>query len=283
MTKVADFGLSVFVDRAGFSFRPDQLGAIRWKAPECLQGGLPTRESDIFSFGMCIIEAATRRFPWGDIPDPMVRFNVAERQKLPPRPKELNGFMWSLVKRMCEFDADKRIDISTVVNILRNGELDKCDDETKRGKDGSSGSDRGDDVMRKEDYSMRERRDARSTVNRWRRNNRLPNADRTPDRLGDYLVALRNDFVTSNSTCRRGLNLSGELCAYEKETRVLLKLASTGRVVDILLRFGRVVESYMEVLGIEMTDKIRQWREQLELERRERVELFREVLSNEQR
>ncbi|KAG3230631.1 hypothetical protein PI124_g24271, partial [Phytophthora idaei] len=32
-----------------------------------------------------------------------------------------------------------------------------------------------------------------------------------------------------------------------------------------------------------MTDKIRQWREQLELERRERVELFREVLSNEQR
>ncbi|ETO72297.1 TKL protein kinase [Phytophthora nicotianae P1976] len=120
-------------------------------------------------------------------------------------------------------------------------------------------------------------------INRWRRSNHLPNAIRTPDRLGDYLVALRNDFVTANSSCRRGLNLSGELSAYEKETRVLLKLASTGRVVDILLRFGRVVESYMEVLGIEMTEEIRQWRGQLDLERRERVELFRDILNDEQR
>ncbi|ETN07178.1 TKL protein kinase [Phytophthora nicotianae INRA-310] len=120
-------------------------------------------------------------------------------------------------------------------------------------------------------------------INRWRRSNHLPNAIRTPDRLGDYLVALRNDFVTANSSCRRGLNLSGELSAYEKETRVLLKLASTGRVVDILLRFGRVVESYMEVLSIEMTEEIRQWRGQLDLERRERVELFRDILNDEQR
>ncbi|KAG7393748.1 kinase suppressor of Ras 2 [Phytophthora pseudosyringae] len=121
------------------------------------------------------------------------------------------------------------------------------------------------------------------TNTRWRRGNHLPNVDMTPDRLGDYLVALRNDFVTANSQCRRGLNLSGELNAYEKETRVLLKLASTGRIVDILLRFGRVVESYMEVLGIEMTEDIRQWREQLELERRERVEMFRAILNDEQR
>eukprot|EP00644_Phytophthora_capsici_P000117 jgi/Phyca11/100061/e_gw1.4.1224.1 len=119
--------------------------------------------------------------------------------------------------------------------------------------------------------------------NRWRPNNRLPNVIRTPDRLGDYLVALRNYFVSTNASCRRGLNLQGQLSAYEKETRVLLKLASTGRTVDILLRFGRVVESYMEVLGIEMTEEILQWREQLDLERRERVELFRGIMIDEQR
>ncbi|OWZ22949.1 TKL protein kinase [Phytophthora megakarya] len=120
-------------------------------------------------------------------------------------------------------------------------------------------------------------------INRWRRNNRLPTVYRTPDRLGDYLVALRNDFVLTHSTCRRGLNLSGELNAYEKETRVLLKLASTGRVVTILLRFGRVIESYMEVMKIEMTEEVRQWREQLEVERKERVTLFREILNDELR
>ncbi|OWY98595.1 TKL protein kinase, partial [Phytophthora megakarya] len=107
--------------------------------------------------------------------------------------------------------------------------------------------------------------------------------DRTPDRLGDYLVALRNDFVATHTTCRRGLNLRGELNEYEKETRVLLKLASTGRVVDVLLRFGRVIESYMEVMNIEMTEAVRQWSEQLEIERMERVTFFREIVNDELR
>ncbi|POM59537.1 TKL protein kinase, partial [Phytophthora palmivora] len=107
--------------------------------------------------------------------------------------------------------------------------------------------------------------------------------DRTPDRLGDYLVALRNNFVATNSSCRRGLNLSGELKAYENETRVLLKLASTGRVVNILQRFGRVVESYMKVMKIEMMEEVRQWRDQLDIERQERVQLFREILNDELR
>ncbi|GMF23930.1 unnamed protein product [Phytophthora lilii] len=120
-------------------------------------------------------------------------------------------------------------------------------------------------------------------VNRWYRRNRPSNVVRTPDRLGDYVVALRNEFVAQNAVCRRGLNLEGELRAYEKETRVLLKLASTGRVVNILLRFGRVLESYMEVMNIEKTEEVLQWRDQLTLERQQRVEFFQQVLKDEQR
>ncbi|KAE9036881.1 hypothetical protein PR002_g6862 [Phytophthora rubi] len=105
----------------------------------------------------------------------------------------------------------------------------------------------------------------------------------TIDRLGDYLVALRNDFVINHPVCRRGLNLRGQLGAYESETRVLFKLAATGRVVDILLRFGRVVESYVEVMGLEKTAELIQWREQLSSERQERVHRFRQILSDEQR
>ncbi|EGZ28535.1 hypothetical protein PHYSODRAFT_471799, partial [Phytophthora sojae] len=119
--------------------------------------------------------------------------------------------------------------------------------------------------------------------NRWHRSNRPQKAIKTPDRLGDYLVALRNDFVLKNSVCRRGLNLNGQLSAYESETRVLLKLAVTGRVVNTLLRFGRVVESYMEVMGLEKTPEVTQWREQLSSERQERVHRFQHILSDEQR
>ncbi|KAE9347277.1 hypothetical protein PR003_g7014 [Phytophthora rubi] len=113
--------------------------------------------------------------------------------------------------------------------------------------------------------------------------NRPENVIMTIDRLGDYLVALRNDFVINHPVCRRGLNLRGQLGAYESETRVLFKLAATGRVVDILLRFGRVVESYVEVMGLEKTAELIQWREQLSSERQERVHRFRQILSDEQR
>ncbi|KAL4124983.1 hypothetical protein PRIC2_008575 [Phytophthora ramorum] len=119
--------------------------------------------------------------------------------------------------------------------------------------------------------------------NRWHRRNFPPNAVKTPDRVGDYLVALRNDFVAKNPTCRRGLNLKGELGNYEAETHVLLKLASTGRVVNILLRFGRVLESYLEVMNIDKAEEVTQWKAQLESERTERVELFEKILKDEHR
>ncbi|KAL4095657.1 hypothetical protein PRIC1_009030 [Phytophthora ramorum] len=119
--------------------------------------------------------------------------------------------------------------------------------------------------------------------NRWHRRNFPPNAVKTPDRVGDYLVALRNDFVARNPTCRRGLNLKGELGNYEAETHVLLKLASTGRVVNILLRFGRVLESYLEVMNIDKAEEVTQWKAQLESERTERVELFEKILKDEHR
>ncbi|OWY98596.1 LOW QUALITY PROTEIN: Serine/threonine protein kinase [Phytophthora megakarya] len=68
-TKIADFGLSVCLDRHPLRYPSYKLGAIRWKAPEFLECNVPTRESDVFSFGMCIVEAATGRLPWAGICD----------------------------------------------------------------------------------------------------------------------------------------------------------------------------------------------------------------------
>ncbi|OWY93842.1 TKL protein kinase, partial [Phytophthora megakarya] len=199
-TKVADFGLSVFVDHRASSLPSNVLGAIRWKAPECLRGEQPTRESDVFSFGICIVEAATGRFPWGNIPDCVVRVNVVDKRLIPPRPKEISASLWSVVKRMCHFDPQKRINMSTVVNILINGEMITPKEPANIGRVTSPPP---------------------GHVNRWRQGNCLPNVDKNPDRLGDYLAALRNALVATNKTYRRGLNLQGELCAYEKETPCL--------------------------------------------------------------
>ncbi|RLN67073.1 hypothetical protein BBP00_00001863 [Phytophthora kernoviae] len=123
LVKLADFGLSSIANRAGVVTDGIEgaLGAFRWKAPECILGARPTFASDIFSFGMCIIEIATGDFPWGkDMSDPVVKFNVAEKKMIPPRPKSFNDTEWELVTRMCKFDPQHRINAGAVVSFVDN-------------------------------------------------------------------------------------------------------------------------------------------------------------------
>ena len=55
---IADFGVAI-VTKNSNSIRPATAKAgydPRWSAPEVLEGGNPSTESDIFSFGMTMFE-----------------------------------------------------------------------------------------------------------------------------------------------------------------------------------------------------------------------------------
>ncbi|RLN37307.1 hypothetical protein BBJ28_00024185 [Nothophytophthora sp. Chile5] len=83
----------------------------------CLMGARPTFASDIYSFGMCIIEVLTGKFPWGNsIPDEAVRHKVTKEKLIPARPEEFSDPEWDLVTRMCSFDPELRINAGAVVN-----------------------------------------------------------------------------------------------------------------------------------------------------------------------
>ncbi|KAG1712817.1 hypothetical protein DVH05_000552 [Phytophthora capsici] len=121
--KLADFGLSIVTTRstATSSDESGDLGAFRWKAPECLLGARPTFESDIYSLGMCILEAISGEYPWGNtLPDAVVARNVVEMQQLPARPEGMNDDEWQLVTRMCRYQPHRRIPIGAVINCAYN-------------------------------------------------------------------------------------------------------------------------------------------------------------------
>ncbi|RLN93389.1 hypothetical protein BBJ28_00018572 [Nothophytophthora sp. Chile5] len=121
IAKLADFGLSIIASRKEVPSSGDEgaLGAFRWKAPECLMGSRPTFASDIYSFGMCIIEVLTGKFPWGNsIPDEAVIRNVTKEKLIPERPKNFSDAEWDLVTRMCSFDPELRINAGAVVNCV---------------------------------------------------------------------------------------------------------------------------------------------------------------------
>ncbi|RLN91553.1 hypothetical protein BBJ28_00010961 [Nothophytophthora sp. Chile5] len=121
--KLTDFGLSSIrryvADKDEDVAKSPVVGAQRWKAPECLAGSPPTFESDVFSFGMCILQAVSGEFPWGSrMPDAAVRFHV-RRGVLPPRPEGFeDDAHWDLIRRMCCFDPQKRLKLAVVVQRL---------------------------------------------------------------------------------------------------------------------------------------------------------------------
>ncbi|KAE9329155.1 hypothetical protein PF008_g16010 [Phytophthora fragariae] len=123
--KLTDFGLST-IRRYVTSDNENErsaasavVGAQRWKAPECLAGAPPSFESDVYSFGMCVLQAVSGEFPWGQrLPDAAVRFHV-RRGVLPPRPKGFEADAhWDLIRQMCCFDPQQRLKLPVVVQRL---------------------------------------------------------------------------------------------------------------------------------------------------------------------
>lgn len=128
--KVTDFGLSGLANDA--STMGQVSGAVQWVAPECLikrEPQRPTLASDVYSFGMCIIEALRVvgeediQAPWGNLPNAAVKYHACTAKKLPVRPQHCTDEAWNLILRMCAHDPASRIQIVTVVDELEKLEL----------------------------------------------------------------------------------------------------------------------------------------------------------------
>ncbi|GAB9474921.1 Tkl protein kinase [Globisporangium polare] len=117
--KIIDFGFSSILNIAEVKFNVKKLGALGWRSPECLQGNERlTLKSDVYAFGMCIVEAISGGYPWGGMSDAGVRIQVLRKKSLPLQPETMSDRHWSLIKTMCAFDPKDRIGIASVVDRL---------------------------------------------------------------------------------------------------------------------------------------------------------------------
>ncbi|KAH7474256.1 Serine/threonine-protein kinase TNNI3K [Phytophthora ramorum] len=122
LTKLANFGLS------GSSKRPNLasssvVGSMRWQAPEVLEGKQPSCESDVYSLGMCILEAATGKLPWANLTEYSARsakayWSPETNVDAPSTPDCLVGDAREVVWRMCCQDPRKRSSLTSIVYEL---------------------------------------------------------------------------------------------------------------------------------------------------------------------
>ncbi|RLN95258.1 hypothetical protein BBJ28_00024733 [Nothophytophthora sp. Chile5] len=120
---LTDFGL-----RAARTTNQDKVNALRWKAPECLQSGSekspPTVQSDVYSLGMCIVEAVTHNDPWTSfagprLPDVAVKYSLLKKHEFLQRPPAFeDDAQWDLVMKMCAFEPSERIELPEVLESL---------------------------------------------------------------------------------------------------------------------------------------------------------------------
>lgn len=130
--KLADFGLSF--EQSGSREVVEKWGAIQWRPPECVLGKDLGYASDVYSLGMCIIEAVTGIDPWESKTHSEVK-DFLRNKIFMPKPPGICDSGWELVKRMCEFEPSARIALAEVVDQLKRF----AQEERARDQSGAAG------------------------------------------------------------------------------------------------------------------------------------------------
>jgi hypothetical protein len=111
-------GLETYHEGRDFYYYDRRQGAD-WTPPEqLLFDEAASLSSDIYAFGMCILEATTLKRPWFSLKN----FKFYDKVKLgkhPDRPKSLSDDQWDLLTKMCALKTADRVSIAYVVHQLK--------------------------------------------------------------------------------------------------------------------------------------------------------------------
>ncbi|EGZ28970.1 hypothetical protein PHYSODRAFT_470510, partial [Phytophthora sojae] len=83
--------------------------AVRYLAPECVNGMLPSTKSDVYAFGMTIYHALVGESPYADISSDEELRTCKLNGELPPRDQKLmSDGAWALITQCCNAVPDQR-------------------------------------------------------------------------------------------------------------------------------------------------------------------------------
>jgi serine/threonine protein kinase len=130
---ICDFGMSKViaeVTEINASLTLAEGGSARWLAPELIEGKAPSKESDVYSFAMSILELVTGKYPYEECKrDAQVIRNIIVLSSLPTRPKSvaasawLSDDLWNLMQQCWRRDTSTRPWMSEVSR--RVGEIER--------------------------------------------------------------------------------------------------------------------------------------------------------------
>ncbi|KAI6097179.1 kinase-like domain-containing protein [Pisolithus thermaeus] len=140
---LTDFGLSTLnISTFSMSVDPERGFSLHWMAPELLDDGHASMASDVWAFGMTVLELFTRALPFSGCPRSQGVITKIARGKLPPRPApestqfRMTDAWWEICTSCWENSPSLRPTMRDIVEAAGDG----ADEETAgdfRGKNPS--------------------------------------------------------------------------------------------------------------------------------------------------
>ena len=121
--KLIDFGLSNYMNEPPKGY----IGTPRWMAPEILKGGQYTVSSDIFSYGMILMELITEKVPYYDVfnyevPKEKIKkyvcYQINQNKPILPVSKTGNKVLRYIASKCLEAKPENRLSMEKVIKYL---------------------------------------------------------------------------------------------------------------------------------------------------------------------
>ncbi|KAJ4463059.1 putative mitogen-activated protein kinase kinase kinase YODA [Paratrimastix pyriformis] len=114
IVKVADFGVA----RLGNQHPTTSGGTLAWAAPEVIMEERPTLMSDVWSFGVCVWELATRKKPYDGIHPQQLIFELIQGSRRLEIPERVPECFRELMRRCFEMDPHARPSFAEIVRFI---------------------------------------------------------------------------------------------------------------------------------------------------------------------
>jgi len=112
--KISDFGLSRANVEDNGNTTKSTVGPLKWMAPECIRDSVYGTKSDVWSFGITVIEILTRQPPFPGIDQLQVAAKVASRELQPQIPSNASPRYAKLLQTCFAFSPEDRPAFTTI-------------------------------------------------------------------------------------------------------------------------------------------------------------------------